>query len=170
MYVVVAVRLDRASEPDVALAPAHPPDAVQVDTFVVDQFNVTPPPLTTVAGDAASEIVGGGSAVTGSTVTLTDCVTEPPPPVQVSANDEFDVKAPVVALPAVALAPPQFPEAVHAEALVEDQTRVAEAPAIRTDGDTDSDTEGPGGAVGGCVTFAVTVWPAVPPAPAQVSV
>ncbi len=74
------------------------------------------------------------------------------------------------ALPDVALVPLQLPEAVQDVALVDDQVSVAADPDTTDDGATASVTDGACGAVGGWVTLAVTVWPAVPPAPAQVSV
>lgn len=167
VYVVVAAIPVRVSEPVTALAPAQPPDAVQLAALLDDQFSVVEPPLATVVGIAVSVTDGAAGWVT---VTLTDCVADPPAPVQVNANAEFAVRAPVDALPDVALVPLQLPEAVHVVALVDDQVSVAADPVTTDAGATASVTDGACGAVGGCVTLAVTVWPAVPPAPEHVSV
>jgi hypothetical protein len=90
--------------------------------------------------------------------------------VQVNANAEFAVSTPVDALPDVALAPLQLPEAAQAVALVDDQVSVAADPDTTDPGATASVTVGGCGAVGGGATPALTVWPAVPPAPEQVRV
>lgn len=78
---VVDVSPLRTSVPVRPLAPLQPPLAVQLAAFVADQPNVDAPPLTTDAGVAVSETVGGGAALT---VTVTDCDADPPLPVQVS--------------------------------------------------------------------------------------
>jgi hypothetical protein len=152
------------------LAPSQPPVAVQLDALVVDQLSVVLPPLAIVVGVAVSEMDGGDGSVGGRTVTLTDCVAEPPAPVQVSANEELAVSGPVDALPDVDLVPLQLPEAAQLVALVEVHDNVADPPEFTVDGAADSVTEGPCGTVGGGATPAVTVWPAVPPEPLQVSV
>jgi hypothetical protein len=170
VYVVVEVSPDRASEPETALLPFQPPEAVQLVALVAVQLSVVPPPLGTVEGVAPSVTEGSGGADGGTTVTLTDCVAVPPAPVHVRANAEFAVSGPVEALPEVALLPLQLPEAEQAVALVDDQVNVEAPPESTVDGTAASDTEGPCGADGGAVTFAVTVWPAVPPEPLQVSV
>jgi hypothetical protein len=149
------------------LLPLHPPLAVQLVALVELQVSVVDPPAATVDGVAVSVTEGIVGCVT---VTLTDCVADPPAPLQVSANAELEVNAPVEAVPEDALLPLQLPDATHELASVEDQVRVADAPEASVDGDTARVTVGAGGAVGGCVTLAVTVWPAVPPAPEQVNV
>lgn len=165
--VVVAAIPVRASDPLRVLVPVQPPDAVQLAALVDNQLSVVEPPLATVVGVAVSVTDGAAGCVT---VTFTDCVADPPAPVQVNANAEFAVRAPVDALPDVALVPLQLPEAEHDVALVDDQVSVAADPDTTDDGVTASVTDGACGAVGGWVTLAVTVWPAVPPAPAHVSV
>ena len=147
--------------------PAHPPDAVQAFALADDQFSVAEPPLATVVGVAVNVTEGAAGCVT---VTFTDCVVSPPAPVQVNANAELAVNAPVDAVPEVALVPLQLPDAVQDVAFVDDQVSVAAEPETTADGATASVTVGASGAVGGCVTLAMTVWPAVPPAPAQVRV
>jgi hypothetical protein len=70
-----------------------------------------------------SETVGDGG---GATLTVTEPVALPPPPVQVKKNVLVCVKALRVSLPAVALVPDQSPEAVHEVASLEVQLNVAE--------------------------------------------
>lgn len=160
---VVAVSAVRTSLPPVALVPLHPPLAVQLVALVDDQLSVDDPPLTTVVGFAVSVTEGGDGCVT---VTLTDCVADPPTPLHVSANAELADKGPVEADPDVALVPLQLPDATQLVALVEDHVSVAAPPATTDGGETDSETDGDGTEA---TTFAVTVWPAVPPAPEQFS-
>ena len=70
--------------PEVALAPDHPADAVQVVAFVEDQVSVEDPPLATDMGFATSDTVGiGGGGGVPDTVTVTDLVTVPSEPAQV---------------------------------------------------------------------------------------
>jgi hypothetical protein len=149
------------------LDPLQPPLAVQLVAFVEDQLSVVDPPLVTVVGVAVSVTAGAAGCVT---VTLTDCVADPPAPVQVSANAEVDVSGPVEAVPDVALLPLQLPKATHDVASVDDHDSVAAEPETTDAGAALNVTDGGFGAVGGCVTLAVTVWPAVPPAPEHVSV
>lgn len=144
--------------------------AAQLEALVVDQLSVVLPPLATVVGVADSVTTGGSGSVGGTTVTFTDCVAEPPAPVQVKAKDELAVSGPVEAFPDVALVPLQLPDAAQLIALVEVQDSVAKPPELTVDGAADSVTEGPGGALGGGSTPAVTVWPAVPPDPLHVKV
>lgn len=66
---VLAVSTPVDAEPEVALLPLHPPDAVQAVALVDDQLSVDEPPLATVVGAAVSVTAG---AVAGATVTLTD--------------------------------------------------------------------------------------------------
>jgi hypothetical protein len=68
----------KLSLPAVALAPLHPPEAVQEEALVVDQVSVKELPTVTVPGLAEREIVGvvvGGVALT---VTVALRVTLPP--------------------------------------------------------------------------------------------
>jgi len=77
----------------------------------------------------------------------------------------FALSAPVDCEPLAVLAPDQAPDAVHAEALLEDHVRVALLPLATVLGLAASATVGAGG-----VTDTVIDWVALPPAPAQVSV
>lgn len=158
---MVAVRLLRTSVPLTFFAPVQPPLAVQLLALVDDQVSVVELPVATVVGVAVRVTEGAAGWVT---VTLTDCVADPPAPVQVSAKADVAVNAPVDIVPDVDLLPLQFPEAVQAVALVDDHVNVAAEPDTTDEGDTESVTDGPDG-----VTLAVTVWPAVPPAPEQVN-
>src|SRR5262245_54816310 len=47
---VFALSAALVSVPDVAFAPLHPPDAVQVVAFVLDHVSIVVPPLATVVG------------------------------------------------------------------------------------------------------------------------
>jgi hypothetical protein len=75
----------------------------------------------------------------------------------------------VEAEPEVGLLPLQLPEAAQLIESVDDQVKVDAEPEFTVDGTAESVIEGPCGVLGGWLTFAVTVCPAVPPAPAQVS-
>lgn len=157
----------RTSEPLVDLLPVQPPVAVQDVAPVAVQVSVVDPPLATVVG-AAPSVIEGAAGLT--TATFTDCVADPPAPVQVSAKAESAVSAPVDDVPEVGFEPDQLPEAVQDVASVDDQVRVAEEPDATLDGATVSVTVGAAGAIGGRTTPATTVCVAVPPAPEQVSV
>ena len=79
--VLEAVRVPVLSEPLVAREPLQSPEAMQLVALLVLQASVALPPEVTVDGVAEIEIVGGGGA---ATLTVADCVTLPPAPVQVS--------------------------------------------------------------------------------------
>jgi hypothetical protein len=66
--------------PEICLVPLQPPEAVQVVAFVELQVNIELPPLLTVAGlaDRLTVGAGGGEPIT---VTVTERVMFPPPPV-----------------------------------------------------------------------------------------
>ena len=80
MYVVSVVIGPTESDPLVARDPLHPPLAVQLVAFVVDQFNVELPPLVTLVGVAEKLRVGAGVV----TVTVVLWMVVPPAPVQES--------------------------------------------------------------------------------------
>jgi hypothetical protein len=81
VYAAVLVILVSDCEPEVALVPLQPPDAVHEVALVVDQVSVLEPPELTVAGLAPMDTVGGGAVFT---VTVTDWLALPPAPVHVS--------------------------------------------------------------------------------------
>jgi hypothetical protein len=97
-------------------------------------------PLATICGFALIVTVGGGDG--GATVTVTDCGTLPPAPVQVSENVLVLVKGPVDCDPPDALAPVHAPEAVQPVALIDDQVSVEDAPIATDAGLAASDTVG----------------------------
>jgi hypothetical protein len=107
--------------------PAHAPEAVQEVAFVEDQVNVDIPPLATLVGLALKETLGG----VDETVTVVDCVAEPPLPVHVSVNFVVLVRAGVTVEPLVGSPPLQPPEAVQEVALVANQVNV-ELPPLAT--------------------------------------
>jgi hypothetical protein len=63
------------------LLPDHPPEAEHAVAFLVDQVSVEASPEVTVLG-AALTVTSGANP---DTVTVADCVAEPPAPVQVNA-------------------------------------------------------------------------------------
>jgi hypothetical protein len=67
------------SVPDVAFVPDHEPDAVHAVALVAVHANVDVPPDWTLVGDPEKFKVGAGNSATD-----TDCVTDPPLPLQVS--------------------------------------------------------------------------------------
>ena len=69
--------------PPAALLPLQPPLATQLVALMLDQLRRLVPPLLTLVGVAASDIVGAGA---GGCVTVTDVEfdAEPPLPEQVS--------------------------------------------------------------------------------------
>jgi len=178
---VLAVSAPVDCEPDVALVPLQPPDAVQALALVDDQLKLAAPPLVTDVGLAASDSVGaGGGGGVLVTVTVTDWVTLPPAPVQVSEKLPVAVSAAVVWLPLVALVPDQAPDAVQPLALADDQLSVAVAPLATDVGLAPKLNVGAGvgcggGGVGlgdgagafGSMTVAPVVSPAVQPASAS---
>ncbi|WP_324313729.1 hypothetical protein [Povalibacter sp.] len=66
--------------PEVAFDPDQPPEAVQVDAFVLVHVSMAAPDAATRGSLAVSVNVGGGL----TTVTVADRETDPPEPVQLS--------------------------------------------------------------------------------------
>jgi hypothetical protein len=81
IYVALAVITPEDCEPLSALVPDQAPEAEQAVAFLVDHVNVEAVPESTVLGAALSTTTGGNP----ETVTVADCVAEPPVPVQVSS-------------------------------------------------------------------------------------
>ena len=77
---VLAVSVPVGAEPLGALAPLHPPPAVQASASVDDQDRVDEPLNSTVVGEADSVTLGVGG---GLTLTVTLWLALPPAPVQV---------------------------------------------------------------------------------------
>jgi hypothetical protein len=112
-----------------------------------------------VPGAALMMMVGGDR----ETVTVVDCVAEPPCPVQVNSYSEVLVSAPVDQLPLVATAPCQPPEAVHAPTCSALHVNVDISPLAIVVGDAASVTTG-----AWAVTVTSAVCAAEQPGPEQV--
>jgi len=97
--------------------------------------------------------------------TVTERFTVPPGPLQASVKLVVVVSGPVLAVPLVARAPLQPPEAAQVVALLELQVRFETLPLTTLAGLAATFTVGGGG-----VTVTVTVWLAEPPAPVHVRV
>jgi hypothetical protein len=134
----LAVKAPEDCEPLSALVPDQSPDAVQVVAFCADHVRFEAAPARTVLGDAL-RVTDGGKA---ETVTVADCVAEPPSPVQASSYSVVLLSAPVDQVPLVATGPLQPPEAVHVVALLELQVNVDIAPLATVAGDADRVTVG----------------------------
>ena len=113
MNVVSAVSSGVDSEPDTALVPDQPPEAVHEVALLADHVRVLEKPAVTDVGSADNVTVGGPL-----TVTVAFAVPEPPPPTQTSVKVVFAVSAALASLPEVAFVPDQPPEAEHELALV----------------------------------------------------
>jgi hypothetical protein len=131
-------------EPLSALLPLQPPDAVQAVALLLDQVSVEEAPAFTLLGVALSVIVGA----LPETVTVADCVADPPAPVQVSSNSVLLVRVPVDMLPLVGNVPCQPPEAVQAVAPADFQARVELAPLLTVVGAALKVTDAAEGAAG----------------------
>jgi len=166
LNVLVLVSAPVDALPDVALAPDQPPEAVHDVAFVEDHVRVDDPPLGTESGLALIETVGAGVAVT---VTVADALCVPPAPVQERLNVLLLVSAPVDALPEVARAPDQAPDAVQDVASVDDQVSVEDPPLATDVGFAETDTVGTGGGSGVPLTLTCVEALPVPFGPLQVS-
>jgi hypothetical protein len=143
------------------LLPGHAPEPEQEVAFFADQVSIVAAPELTVLGLAVSVIEGAKA----ETVTMADCVAEPPLPVQVSSNSVVLESLPVDQVPLVATAPCQPPEAVQEVAFCDCQFRL-ETPSLATvDGDAARVIVG-----AGVITTTSADCEADPPAPEQVSV
>jgi hypothetical protein len=150
-------------EPEVALLPLQPPEAVQEVAFVELHVSVELPPLDTLVGFALIVTVGapgGGGGPGGCTVTVTSWLTEPPDPVQVSEKVAVAFSTPVLAVPAVGLAPDHAPEAVQLVAPVLDQEREPLEPASSDVGVAAKVNVGAAGGTGG---GSAPLGPSLPP-------
>jgi len=128
---------------------------------VVDQAIVEALPELTVLGRALSVTTGAG----GGTVTVSDCVAEPPSPVQVRSYSVVLVSAPVDQVPLVATTPLQPPEAVQPVALMALQVKLELSPLVTVVGAAVNVTVG-----AGRVTTTSADCEAEPPVPVQVRV
>jgi hypothetical protein len=165
LNVLVLVSAPVEPLPDVALAPDQPPEAAHDVAFVEDHVSVDDPPLATDCGLAVRDTVGAGVAVT---VTVADALCVPPGPVQERLKLLVLLNAPVDALPEVALAPDQPPEAVQDVALVEDHVRIDDPPLATDVGFAEIETVGTGGGSGVPVTLTCVEALPLPFGPLQV--
>ena len=141
--------------PDQVLEPEH-----EV-AFCVDHVSVVEAPKLTVLGLAVS-VTDGAKA---ETVTMADCVAEPPVPVHVSSYSVVLESAPVDQVPLVAKAPCQPPEALQEVAFCDCQVRVEALPLATVEGDAPRVIVGAGE-----TTTTSADREADPPGPEQVSV
>jgi len=138
---VLAVSAPEDCEPLVALTlPGQVPEPEHVVAFVADQLSVVEAPEATVLGLAVSVIEGAKA----ETVTMADCVAEPPAPVHVNPNSVVLDSAPVDQVPLVATEPFQPPEAVQESAFSDCQFRLDTPPLATVDGDAVSVIVGAG--------------------------
>jgi hypothetical protein len=142
------------------LLPDQAPEAVQAVAFDDDHVSMAALPELTVLG-AALSVTDGANA---ETVTVADCVADPPAPVQVNSYSVVVESGPVDAVPLVAIVPCQPPEAIQAVAFSALQVRLDFSPAATVAGVALSLT------VGVLMTAISTDCVADPPVPSQVSV
>lgn len=124
-------------EPLNPLVPLQPPDAAQDVALVLDQVSVAEPPEFTLLGVALSVTVGAA----GATVTVTDCVADPPDPLQVNSYSAVLVRVPVDTVPLVGMLPCHPPAALQLFASDEVQVSVELPPLITVVGAAVSVTE-----------------------------
>ena len=93
---------------------------------MLDQLSEEDAPDFTLLGVALRVTVGD----LPETVTVADCVADPPAPVQLSSYSVVFVSAPVDQVPLVGTLPCQPPEAVQAVAAADFQVRVELAPLL----------------------------------------
>ena len=163
--VVLALRPPVLADPEIAFVPLQPPDAVHDVALVDDQVNVLLDPLVTEVGDAERLTVGAGVEAVTDTEALF-CVV-PPAPEQLSVYVVLVLRPPVLAVPEVARAPLQPPDAVQDVAFADDHVRVLAPPLATVVGDADRLTVGKG--VEPSIETDALACP-VPPAPVHVSV
>ena len=149
--------------PLVGWLPVHAPEAVHVVALVEDQLKVVLLPLVTLEGLALKFTVGAG--VEAVTDTVTDCVADPPAPVQVAVYFVAALSAAVDCVPAGAIVPLQPSDATQEVALVEDHVNVDLPPLATVVGLAVRVTVG-----AGVVTVTVVDCAALPPLPVQVNI
>jgi hypothetical protein len=143
-YVELADTAPVDCEPLSALLPLQPPEAAHAVALVLDQVSVEALPAFTLLGAALSVTIGALL----ETVTVADCVAEPPGPWQVSSYSVVLVRVPVDVVPLVGTLPCQPPEAVQAAAPAEDQVSVELPPLLTVVGAALSVIDAVGGAAG----------------------
>jgi hypothetical protein len=158
---VLAVSAPEDCEPLSALVPDQVLEPEHEVAFFAAQVRVVEAPELTVLGLALSVIEGADA----ETVTMADCVAEPPVPVHVSSNSVVLESAPVDQVPLVANAPCQPPEVVQEVAFCDCQVRLEVPPLATVDGDAARVIVGAGE-----ITTTSADCEADPPGPEQVSV
>jgi hypothetical protein len=143
------------------LVPVQSPEALHDVTFVLDQVNVVLA-LRATPGGLAERLTDGVPAVT---LTVAVFAALPPAPAHVIVNVEFAVKAPVLWVPDVPLAPDQAPDAAQLVAFVVLHVSCDEAPDCTLVGDALKLTVG-----AGVVTATAAVCATDPPLLVQVRV
>jgi hypothetical protein len=151
----VVVAGETASVPEEPTAVKLVP--TQLIAFVEDQVSVDDWPLMIDEGEAEMLAVGAGAAVT---VTVSDCVADPPAPVHFSVYFVVAVGE-TVSVPEIPVAVKLVP--VQDVALVEDQVSVEALPSMIDEGVAASLAVGVG-----AVTVIVVDWVADPPPPVHV--
>jgi len=138
---VGTVRAEEVSDPEVALEPLHPPEAVQESAFTEVHAKAVVCPEVTSVGVAVRVTTGGGSGVLTMTVAL--ALADPPFPSQVRMKVVVAVSAPDEPLPPdVDLEPLHPPEAVQAVAFATVHVRVDADPESSVVGEAVSVTVG----------------------------
>jgi hypothetical protein len=158
---VPAVSAPEDCEPLTALVPDQVLEPEHEVAFCADHVRVVEASELTVLGLAVSVMEGARA----ETVTMADCVAEPPLPVHFSSNSVVLESAPVDQVPLVAKAPCQPPEAVQEVAFCDCQVRVEASPLATVDGDAARVIVGAGE-----ITTTSADCEAEPPGPEQVSV
>jgi hypothetical protein len=147
-YVELVVTAPLDCEPLMPFVPLQPPEAEHAVALVLDQVSVEEIPEFTLLGDAVRVTVGAAP----ETVTVVDCVADPPAPVHVNSYSVDLVSVPVGQVPLVATAPCQPPDAVHAVASAALQVRVELPPLGTVVGEAASVTVAGAGAVTSTLT------------------
>ena len=130
-------------EPLSALVPLQPPEAVHAVASLLDQLNTEEAPAFTLLGAALSVTIGA----LPETVTVADCVADPPAPVQVTSYSVVLVRAGVCQIALVGTLPRQLPTmATQSVAPVDVHVRVDLPPLLTVVGAALKLTVGAGGA------------------------
>lgn len=138
---MLAVNVPVDCVPETAFAPVQPFEAVHDVALVEDQVSVELAPEATDVGFAVSVTVGAGVDAVTSIVTAPYPVC-PFAAVQVREKRVSAVRLPVLAVPLVAFAPDQPPDAVQVAAFVDDHVIIEEPPELMLIGAAVTDTVG----------------------------
>lgn len=158
---LAAVKLVRASLPEIGLLPLHEPEAAHNVALLEDHVRVAVPLNATLLKSVVNVTVGGA----GATATVAAPVVLPPLPVHVRVNVVVAVRPLNAWLPEVALVPLQPSDAVQLVAFVATHDTEVFPPNATELGVTLITTVG-----ATVITITFTVWLAVPPVPVQLKV